>query len=112
MAGIKAIQALLSLPGSTVFVGSLVLFIAFRAIVVLYRLCFHPLCSVPGPRLAAASSLYIRYYEVFGGGGLTHFLSDIHEVYSTFTLLSLSVCTSNDCRFSSDPNRTKPRSRQ
>lgn len=99
MAGTKAIQALLSLPSSTVFVGSLALFIAFRAIVVVYRLCFHPLCPVPGPKLAAASSLYIRYYEVFGGGGLTHFLPDLHKVYSTFSrLFTWKLLTTADSR--------------
>lgn len=72
----------ISLSGSTIFAGALALLVISRVVVVLYRLYFHPLCSVPGPKLAAATSLYLRYHEVAGGGGITQSLPYLHKKYS------------------------------
>jgi hypothetical protein len=44
-----------------VIIGTWVL---FRLGVVIYRLYIHPLSNFPGPRLAAATSLYEMYFDV------------------------------------------------
>lgn len=33
---------------------------------IIYRLCFHPLAHIPGPRLAAITDLWTYYYEIKG----------------------------------------------
>ncbi|KAF8247342.1 cytochrome P450 [Wilcoxina mikolae CBS 423.85] len=46
----------------------LLLFLAFWLILIIYRIWFHPLSHIPGPRLAAATYLYHAYYQVYKGG--------------------------------------------
>lgn len=36
----------------------------YRVGLIIYRLTLHPLAKFPGPRIAAASSLYQMYYDV------------------------------------------------
>ncbi|KDR83561.1 hypothetical protein GALMADRAFT_55853 [Galerina marginata CBS 339.88] len=48
---------------------------------VVQRLFFHPLSSFPGPRLAAASSLYKTYYEVMKGGELLERIHHLHSIH-------------------------------
>ena len=59
---------------------ALVLF-AYRASVIIYRLYFHPLAHFPGPRLAAASTLYRAYYQCWKDGKLLHKTTQLHKVY-------------------------------
>ncbi|KAK5130696.1 hypothetical protein LTR08_001726 [Meristemomyces frigidus] len=48
-----------------------------------YRLYFHPLAHIPGPRLAALSTWYECYYDCFrsGGGQYTFKLKELHKRY-------------------------------
>lgn len=78
----------MSLSGSAILTTAVTLAAILRAGVVLYRLYFHPLCCVPGPKLAGATSLHLRYYEVVEGGGITKLLPHLHKEYS---MLSLST---------------------
>jgi hypothetical protein len=50
---------------------------------VIYRLFFHPLANVPGPRLAAATWLYEIYYDLVQGGQFVFQLRKLHEKYGT-----------------------------
>jgi hypothetical protein len=52
---------------------------------VLYRLTLHPLSSFRGPALAAASGLFIFYYDVIKDGKLHLKLEELHEQYGIFT---------------------------
>ena len=52
------------------------------------RLFLHRLRGFPGPKLAAATSLYKTYYEVFKGGELLQHLIELHAIYG---MLHLSV---------------------
>ncbi|KAL3465633.1 cytochrome P450 [Aspergillus heterothallicus] len=58
--------------------ASFFVFLAFRTI---YRLYFHPLSKVPGPKLAAASHIVEFYYDVILGGMYCWELKRMHEKY-------------------------------
>lgn len=45
------------------------------------RLFLHPLSSVPGPRLAALSSLYGFYFNYIKDGVYSSLFSDMHRKY-------------------------------
>ena len=45
------------------------------------RLFLHPLSSVPGPKLAALSSLYGFYYNYIKDGTYSSLFSDMHRKY-------------------------------
>ncbi|RAH47920.1 cytochrome P450 [Aspergillus brunneoviolaceus CBS 621.78] len=47
----------------------------------LYRLYFHPLRSVPGPKLAAMTHLHEFYYDVVRGGKFIWEVKRMHEKY-------------------------------
>ncbi|KAF8901836.1 cytochrome P450 [Mucidula mucida] len=55
--------------------------IAYCAIVVIYRLYFHPLRAVPGPRLGAVSGWYQAYHDIWKDGYFTTHLKDLHNIY-------------------------------
>lgn len=65
---------------TTGVVALLLVYAASRAI---FRLYFHPLAKVPGPRLAALSYWYETYYDVFKspGGQYWHKLEELHKEY-------------------------------
>ncbi|OJJ88185.1 cytochrome P450 [Aspergillus glaucus CBS 516.65] len=73
----------MSLSESAIITTAVTLAAILRAGVVLYRLYFHPLCCVPGPKLAGATSLHLRYYEVVEGGGITKLLPHLHKEYNS-----------------------------
>jgi hypothetical protein len=49
----------------------------------IYRLFFHPLASIPGPKPAAVTWWYDTYYDCFyeGGGRLPWKTKELHERY-------------------------------
>lgn len=78
------IQVLLG-PGLVSFVaisGVCLSFCLFcTACLTIYRLFFHPLASIPGPRLAAASYWYEYYYDVVKEGKYMWKLIELHKEY-------------------------------
>lgn len=46
-----------------------------------YRLFFSPLCSVPGPPIAAATKWYQVYWNVWRGGQLIFEIERLHRIY-------------------------------
>lgn len=101
----------MSFSVSTVTARALVLTVIFRAVVVIYRLHFHPLCRVPGPSVAGATSLYLRYYEVVKGGGITKLLPHLHKKYSMFISIYLRL-PANHGRLTGHSNCAQPRPHQ
>lgn len=72
LAGISA-EHLLGLAFATL--------VTYRIIIVIYRLYFHPLSQFPGPKLAAASTLYRAYYQMIRDGEHVAQWTRLHEVY-------------------------------
>jgi hypothetical protein len=46
----------------------------------LYRVYFHPLSHIPGPPLAACTSLYNAYHDILGTG-FVKFFPELHAKY-------------------------------
>ncbi|KAF9767249.1 hypothetical protein IL306_000204 [Fusarium sp. DS 682] len=55
--------------------------------VIIYRLYFHPLAKVPGPRLAAITWLYQTYYSFVGGSRFYLQIEKLHEIYDADPLV-------------------------
>lgn len=53
----------------------------YSLILVIYRLCFHPLSKFPGPKLAASTLWYEFYYDVYLEGQWVWEIKRMHEVY-------------------------------
>ncbi|KAL2424332.1 Cytochrome P450 monooxygenase [Exophiala dermatitidis] len=68
--------AYLSLPILLALIG-----VAAIASVAVYRLYFHPLSKVPGPKLAAVSRLYDFYYDCILGGKFAFKIQELHNIY-------------------------------
>lgn len=66
---------------------ALALLIFWRLGVVTYRVFFHPLKSFPGPPLAAASTLYRAYFQVFMDGGHIDQFTKLHVKYGMCNLI-------------------------
>ncbi|RPA91823.1 cytochrome P450 [Choiromyces venosus 120613-1] len=69
---------------STVFVAWLV----YRIGIVFYRLYLDPLSKFPGPKLAAATSLYEMYYDIVEGGTLVWKMDELHRKYGPIVRIS------------------------
>lgn len=48
---------------------------------IIYRLCFHPLAKVPGPKLAGITWLYQTYYSFVGGSRFYLQVERLHHQY-------------------------------
>lgn len=47
----------------------------------IYRLCFHPLASFPGPKLAAMTQWYEFYFDGVKGGKYLFKIAELHQEY-------------------------------
>jgi hypothetical protein len=54
-----------------------------RVYIIIDRLYFSPLAKFPGPKLAAATSLYESYYDVVKGGVYYKHIQKLHKIYGT-----------------------------
>ncbi|KAG6010707.1 hypothetical protein E4U43_008547 [Claviceps pusilla] len=58
------------------------LFLVFyHAVLIVYRLYFHPLAKIPGPKLAAATTWHEFYYNVIGNGVFCWEIKRMHDKY-------------------------------
>lgn len=59
----------------------LALFPVWSLSIVTYRLLFHPLKDFPGPSIAAASTLYRAYFQVYKDGAQVQQFTALHLKY-------------------------------
>ncbi|KIK65683.1 hypothetical protein GYMLUDRAFT_159069 [Collybiopsis luxurians FD-317 M1] len=62
----------------------------YLAVLVLYRVFFHPLHKYPGPIVAAITGWYEVYYNIVQNGGLVSEIERLHKLYDEYFHLSLS----------------------
>jgi hypothetical protein len=63
--------------------GALGAFAAYLVALAVYRLFLHPLAKFPGPRLAAATTLYEAWFEIGLKGQYSREIGRLHDVYGT-----------------------------
>lgn len=61
-------------------IGGLLVYLISKAV---YRVYFHPLRNIPGPRLAAITSFYEFYFNVIKRGTFIWHLEELHQTYGT-----------------------------
>lgn len=64
---------------------------AYICIRTVYRLYFHPLSHIPGPKLTACSHLYEFYYNVIQPGKFLFEIEKMHQKYGQMCLAALSI---------------------
>ena len=72
-----ALRELLSLPLSLALLN----LIGLPLLVAIYRLFFHPLSKIPGPKLAAISRAYEFYYDCILSGKYVFKIEELHRQY-------------------------------
>ena len=66
-----------------VLIGASALFIGCSVWLVIYRLYFSPISKFPGPKLAAATSMYEFYYDWWLNGKYIFKIEEMHKKYGT-----------------------------
>lgn len=61
--------------------ASIVTYVLYVSVLVLYRLFLSPLAKFPGPKLAAATYLFEGYYDVVKRGKYTFKIKELHDQY-------------------------------
>lgn len=64
-------------------------FVAYAAVLVVYRLYFSPLARFPGPKIAAATSWYEFYHDYFQQGQYVKIIKDLHDTYGESLLVAM-----------------------
>ncbi|KAL1892346.1 hypothetical protein Sste5346_007084 [Sporothrix stenoceras] len=77
-----------------------------------YRLFFHPLRHVPGPRLAALTSWYATYYDVYLGGQYLWKIQELHDQYGPVLRIMPDVVHVNDPQFTDKLYTQSPKTRR
>ncbi|CEL06536.1 hypothetical protein ASPCAL09709 [Aspergillus calidoustus] len=65
----------------------------------IYRLYFHPLSHIPGPKLAAATHLYEFYYDVWRSGRYLFEIEKMHRQYGPIVRITPREIHINDPEF-------------
>ncbi|KAH7026136.1 cytochrome P450 [Microdochium trichocladiopsis] len=99
---------LTSLPGLATIFGTYVLGLSF------YRLYLSPLAGIPGPKIAALTSLYNAYHDLFanGGGHYIWVVEDMHRRYGPIVRIRPDVVHVNDPAFIEQLYSQSPRVRR
>jgi hypothetical protein len=68
-------------PWSLAVLAVVAFLIAKWVVTAVYRLFFHPLAKIPGPKLAAISWNYERYFDVYKGAQFWRQIGELHKQY-------------------------------
>ena len=80
-------SAAMNLDRLSFVVSAVVALVAYYIIVAIYRLTFHPLAKIPGPKLAAVSLLYQTYYSTRNGRSIFYAqIALLHKQYGKWIL--------------------------
>ncbi|GAB1191083.1 hypothetical protein APSETT444_000252 [Aspergillus pseudonomiae] len=66
---------------SQLVVALVISWLTHRVYLIVYRLYFHRLAKFPGPRLAAISTLYRAFYQIWKDGKLIEHATELHDLY-------------------------------
>ncbi|KAI0401350.1 cytochrome P450 [Xylaria palmicola] len=80
----------------------LIAYISWSIFIGVYRVTFHPLARVPGPKLAAMSYWYEVYYELVLGGQYFKRIKDMHREYGPIVRITPQEVHFNDAEFIND----------
>ncbi|VUC28941.1 unnamed protein product [Clonostachys rosea] len=99
-------SSVLTVEGAWAFVSLnnalllLALWLGHRVVLALYNISpFHPLYSIPGPRLAAASYLYETWYDLILVGRYTWEIKAMHEKYGPIVRINPDEVHCDDYSF-------------
>lgn len=59
-------------------------FLCYPISLVIYRLLFHPLRNIPGPKIAAITQLYEFYHNYFKEGNFMWIVEEWHKQYGKY----------------------------
>ena len=78
-------------------------FLALKVVVtVIYRLYFHPLAKVPGPRIAAATRGYELWYQGVQHTKFPQKVKELHQQYGPIVRISPEEISLNDSEFNAE----------
>ncbi|MCJ1388148.1 hypothetical protein MMC18_000993 [Xylographa bjoerkii] len=94
------VESLLSKASFVNIAACIVGFLAIRIIVtVIYRLYFHPLAKVPGPKIAAATRGYELWYQGLQQTKFPAKIKELHKQYGPIVRISPEEVSLNDSEF-------------
>ncbi|CAK7200919.1 hypothetical protein SEUCBS139899_003619 [Sporothrix eucalyptigena] len=88
------------------------LFVLYLVGLAVYRLYFHPLAKIPGPKLAAITTWYCAYFDVYLGGQYLWAIRDMHAKYGPVVRIMPDVVHVNDPGFVDKLYTQSPRLRR
>ncbi|KAF7586336.1 hypothetical protein BBP40_009064, partial [Aspergillus hancockii] len=73
---------------SQLLASFLTLWFTHRIYLIVYRLYFHRLAEFPGPRLAAISTIYRSFFQIWKNGKLIDHVTTLHDLYGPVVRIS------------------------